>query len=442
MTSFRLLEIFFYQLIDLFPNLILTIIPFRDSMRFSKRNTALFIILLYVLLVFSRVLALQSLSAAAFLTVLWILLYLAFYAVCIRAQITKLLFVLLTVLNYGSFVAIIFSYFAYQRFPAVTDRPYSLFATFILALTYLAGYPFLYRMADRKLRALITFPENNKYWHYLWLVPATFCLAYYYNLYANGGIILFSSGLNNVLFAAFFNLGALFVTYLVMHLLAESNANLHLKAENYQLSMQFVQYENLTGRIEDARRAKHDLRQTLAVIRSYLQDNDKAGLSEYMRRYEAGLPPDSPISYCEDYALNALVVYYADIARRHHIPFDASVEYPSGSVISDADAVVLLGNLLENALDACMRQTKGELFISLRVKTVQGILVITLDNSYEGAIRKAGDTFLSSKSERAGVGISSVQKLAEKYGGAAEFHFDGNQFHASVMLNMLLPHPG
>ncbi len=435
MSLFRLLEISIYQLVDLFPNLILAIVPFRDSMRFSKRNTTIIVLVLYALLVCSRILALKGLSVAAFMTTLWIILYLCFYMVCIRAKLTKLLFVLLTVLNYGSFVAIIYSHFAFQRFPIAIARPYSFFSTGILLLTYSVSYPILYRMVNRKLKVLITFPENNKFWQYLWLVPATFCLSYYYNLYANGGIIPFSTKFNNVLFAAFFNLGALFVTYLVMHLLEESNANLKLKAENYQLSMQSVQYENLKGRIEDTRRAKHDLRQILAVVQSYLKDDDKDGLSEYMRRYEISLPSASPISYCGDYALNALIVYYADIAEAKNIPFDAKVQYPDNLDITDTDAAVLFGNLLENAIEACIRQTKGRRFISLRTKVIQGMLVITLDNSYSESIERLGDVFLSSKSKREGIGTSSIQKIATKYNGTTQFHFDDTSFHASVILN-------
>ncbi len=435
MSLFRLLEISVYQLVDLFPNLILAIVPFRDSLRFSKRNTAFIILALYALLVCSRILALRGLSAAAFMTTLWIILYLGFYVVCIRAQLTKLLFILLTVLNYGSFVAIVFSYFAYHRFPIAIDRPYSFFSTGILVLTYSISYPILYRMVNLKLKALITFPENNRFWRYLWLVPATFCLSYYYNLYANGGIISFSANPSNVLFAVFFNLGALFVTYLVMHLLGESNANLRLKAENYQLGMQSMQYENLKGRMEDARRAKHDLRQVLAVVQSYLKDDDKNGLSEYMRRYEISLPSASPISYCGDYALNALIVYYADMAEAKYIRFDAKVQYPDGLDIADTDAAVLFGNLLENAVEACMRQTEGKRFILLHTKVIQGMLVITLDNSYSGAIERSGEAFLSSKSKREGIGTSSIRKIAKKYNGTAQFHFDDTSFHASVIVN-------
>ncbi len=169
-----------------------------------------------------------------------------------------------------------------------------------------------------------------------------------------------------------------------MHFLQEINTNSELKAENYQLSMQFLQYENLKERIEDARRAKHDFRQSLA--------------------------------------------------QKNNITFDAAADYPAEPVLSDADAVVLFGNLLENAMEACIHPTVSGKFIRLHIKRLQGTLIITLDNSYSGQIRKEEGDFISSKNGQKGIGTASVKKIVSKYNGILKFNYDDSQFHASVML--------
>ncbi len=427
------IEICIYELVDIIPNLVLALVPFKDFYRFSKKKLFLCIIILYLLLTVSRFLARVSPAAAAFLTVLWVVLYLGFYIISVKSQITKLLFVLLTILNYTSFIVIIFSYCAYHRFAGITVYPYSLPSSAGLALCYLASYPVIYKMM-RNMQPLISFPENNSYWKSLWMIPATFCLSYYYNLYANGGIIAFSAAEKNVLFAVFFNFGALFATWIIMHFLQEINTNSELKAENYQLSMQFLQYENLKERIEDARRAKHDFRQSLAVIQSYVQCSDHDGLFNYLNNYLSTVPPDSPLLYCENSAINALLVYYADIAQKNNITFDAAADYPAEPVLSDADAVVLFGNLLENAMEACIHPTVSGKFIRLHIKRLQGTLIINLDNSYSGQIRKEEGDFISSKNGQKGIGTASVKKIVSKYNGILKFNYDDSQFHASVML--------
>lgn len=434
MNTFLLFDISIYEVIDLIPCLILAISPFRNFMRFSRKITALFILVLYILTICGRLLALYNAAAAAVFTVFWVFLYFGFYMVTVKASPFKILFVLLTILNYTSFAVIIFSHFVYHRFPSSLSRPYSLYASAVLAAVYLISYPLVYWLIIPKMTALIKFPENNRYWNFLWLMPATFCLSYYYNLYANRGIIAFSGRVSNMLFAVFLNLGALFVTYLVMLLLAESNSSLELKAENYQLHMQTLEYQNFQGRIEDARRARHDLRQSLAVLQSFVQKEDTRGMQQYLQNYLASLPSDSPILYCENYAVNALIVYYADLARTHKIDFEVDARYPSETKISTADCVVLLGNLLENAVEACIRQNIDGAYIVLHMQFIKDMLVITLDNSYSGEIVKQGAAFISSKTSRPGIGTSSIKKITEKHRGVLKLDYGEGQFHASVML--------
>lgn len=434
MTVLRLIEIMVYEAFDLFPSLILAIVPFQRFMRFSPKKNILLVLFLYVSLCASRILAISSLPFATALSVIWIIFYLAFYFICIRAGMEKLLFVLLIILNYGSFIAILCSYFNYHQLAGMMDRPYSYAVSLLLFLFNLVIFPAMFFIMKFKIKPLIESPENNKYWRFLWLVPATFCLSYYYNLFSNGGIIEFSSKLSNVLFAIFFNLGALFVTYLTTHLIEESNANLQLKSRNYFLNMQSLQYDNLQNRIEDARQSRHNLRQILTVIQSYLRDDDRSGLLLYIRQYINSLPSESPITYCQNYALNAVIVYYQTLAEQNHIRFQAETEYPGETGIPDTDAVVLLGNLLENAVEACIRQTHGERFISLHIRKIKCMIVITLDNSFDGILRKSDESYLSSKTGRPGIGTASIRKLANKYNGKTAFTCLENEFHASVML--------
>lgn len=436
MSIVRILEILLYELIDLFPNLMLAILLFKGHLRFTKTQTAFFIVILYSLNIFSRIAALSNLSSAAFLSGLWIILYLAFYLICIRAELTKLLFVLLTIINYCSFVVIIFSYIAFHKFQKISATPYSFYSAILLLCVYLISYPIIFILLSKKLRPLLEMPSISKHWRYLWLVPGTFCLSYYYNLFSSGGIITYSSSISNVLFAVFYNAGALFVTYLMLKLIEDSNTAYILKEENTQLNMQFLQYENLKNRLEDARRAKHDLKQSMTVIQSYLRDNNMKGLQQFIGQYIETLPSDSPIVYCSNYALNALIVYYENLAREHAIAFHAEIEYPDSLCISSSDSTVLFGNLLENATEACMRSNVAHPSISFQIKVLHDMLIITLDNSYSGVIQKQGDSFLSSKSQRIGIGTSSIQRIAEKYHGIVKFDYDEHEFHVSVLLNI------
>jgi sensor histidine kinase YesM len=67
------------------------------------------------------------------------------------------------------------------------------------------------------------------------------------------------------------------------------------------------------------------------------------------------------------------------------------------------------------------------------------MLAITIDNNFDGVIEKEGGVYLSRKSSEdrpRGIGISSVQAVAQKYGGEARFEAKGNVFQVSVMLRV------
>ncbi len=433
LTMTQITEIAVYELFSLLPAIILALIPFRDFLRVSRKTIGILLSSLYALMVFLQVLAWNHLALATVFSVGIIALYLGLYKIIVRTPIARQLFVLLIILNYESFVIVFYSYFAYHYFE-LEDAPFSLGSIGVLIIIYLISYPIMFMIMDKKIRPLTVLPENNRIWHFLWLVPAVSCFSYYFNLFSNGGVMAFSKSLNNVFFAALLNIGNLLITFIIAHLVGESYKSIQLKAENYQLNMQFVQYESLKNRLDEARRARHDFRHNILIIQSYLEDHNYEGLQTYIAQYIANLPTDKAIAYCENYAVNALLIYYADLAHKQNITFQVEADYDDHAAIATPDVVTLLGNLLENAVEACARQTTGEAFIHFTLKQMENKIVITLDNSYNGIIQKSDNHFISSKNDRIGVGIASVEKIAAKYHGITKFEYDESTFYSSVLL--------
>ena len=95
---------------------------------------------------------------------------------------------------------------------------------------------------------------------------------------------------------------------------------------------------------------------------------------------------------------------------------------------------MLFGNLLENAVEACARQTGGGC-IHLTVRREQSALVILADNPCPVPPQPQGDHFRSSKREGEGIGVLSIRRIAEQYGGTARFEHREGRFWVSVLLN-------
>lgn len=437
MNAILLIQIMIYDLIDVSICVFLALAPFTQQLC-SRKKQVLLGFLLYTLVVLSRIMSLLLPMSTLFITFLRPISYLLLFRLAIPCKLPRLLFVLTVVLNYASFVYIAFNFLANALFAQkFRQNPYSIQSSLLMTGTFLFCAIPIYYMMDKKIQPLIISSENKKLWDYLWLVPTTFSIIYHYNILANGGIIAYSIKWQNVAFSLILTAGSFFVTFLTIKLVEENNSNLQLKIENHYLAMQTHQYENFKNRMEETRRARHDLRHNMALIKFYADNHNFTGLSEYIQKYFSTLPkvPDSPIIYCENYALNAVILYYAELAREFQIKFSADIQYPSSSGIQDTDIVVLYGNLLENAVEACRRQTVNPIFIRLRTLQKSGSIIIVVDNSYDGTIQKSEDGFLSSKGCYIGIGITSTQKIAQKYHGMAKFEYDENVFFASVILN-------
>ena len=82
------------------------------------------------------------------------------------------------------------------------------------------------------------------------------------------------------------------------------------------LEIQSDQYSLLTARIQDNRRARHDFRQHLAVIRDCADRGDLASLKNYLNDYENMFPIQEVRTYCKNYAVNAILSFYAEKAEK------------------------------------------------------------------------------------------------------------------------------
>ncbi len=208
-------------------------------------------------------------------------------------------------------------------------------------------------------------------------------------------------------------------------------------------AMQRAYYPLLLKNVDEARRARHDLRHHLGVIGGFASSGDIPALVGYLERYTAGFSNLVPLIFSENHVVDVMLRNFVAPAAQEGIAFAAEAQVPEMPQIDDADLCIVIGNLLENALEACVRAT-GERKIFFAAKCVHSQLVLLVDNSFDGHIRVWEGKYLSRKrQDREGLGLASVRAIAEKYGGSALFYPDAQKhlFHSEVMLTIRAPGP-
>lgn len=429
--------------------------PFLDFMpfglvRYSMFREKLRIPFRYIVLLMFAVSAVNSAvfyhinlsgyeSAAQWTTLMrysFMLVNLIFAFALIKDSFPRLMFTYLLFLAWSFFVYGNANFIESRFFWDFSEHHPYLIYNIARVLIYLITCPVMFHFFNHTVSDALNI-HDEKMWRYLWKIPLFSTL--FGMLYCVTDDVYAYATWQFLASRYFMLLGVCYVSYVALRVLQVSRNQMRLEEElkfaDMSLVAQKKQYDSLSKHMADMRKARHDLRQHLTVVQSYLKRDDKAGLSEYIELYKSELPADTLDLYSRNDVLNAVISYYAAFSRRDKIQFDAKVDYPESSPVTDTDITVLLGNLLENAFEASQKAAEDLKFIKLRIKCQdKASVLILVDNSCEGTVIFENGIPLSSKREGFGIGTASIREIASRYNGRVLFEQKDGVFCASVYL--------
>ena len=448
-APFGVWETALYALLNSFPYMALVLFSFRKNRRCSKPVTYSLLAAATVLIASGTVYRLFSdITENPLFDVAFLLIYIVFIFLAVRQPAGKLVFTVLVLMNLGNLVimtakcleGLIFGDLALLRY----HWTYSLMMFAVLLVFLPVIYLLIFK--DVSPQTADDAPEEEReasryMWRYLWLIPAVFYLIWSNHFYASGQTALetaldpLSTG-----YLLLIDLGSILIYRVIIQLTALNERNSRLQKENHILSVQNMQYENLTARMEEVRRDRHDLRHHLLLLKSIRDNKDFEALDQLLAGYPDLETLDRTLRYCENEAVNAILSYFGEKAAQQSVGYTVKLDIPETVFVSKPDLTVLFGNLLENALDACANVKKDAFIrVSGGVKTTpvgaKTIALIVENSCAEKPRVSENDTFLSTKHKGDGIGIASVRNIAERYNGASSFLFKDGVFTASILLN-------
>ncbi len=323
----------------------------------------------------------------------------------------------------------------HTQMPQTTDLWFCLWAgVFYNAVCFLAAAA-AYYPATHAVRTMVEDENFAQTWYVFWVLPLVFIALnvfmiprYQSTLYTGRvlqGYFVLSAALLILLF--WFNL-------IFLMMAASLNRNARLRQENQLLSMQQQRYENLKAAIAEARKARHDMRHHLNQLSLLAENGDIETLKDYLAKTASRIP-ELDMSFCENRAADSVIGYYCALAKRESIPFRAQIDLPEKLPVDEIDMCLALSNLLENALEASLRTADARRQIKVTAYLhAERILLLRVENAFDGTVREKNGVFQSSKRKGDGIGIQSVRHIAEKTGGASTFTCEDGIFSAKVML--------
>lgn len=196
-----------------------------------------------------------------------------------------------------------------------------------------------------------------------------------------------------------------------------------------------MQFTSLNARILESRQLRKDLRRQIDTMTECLNTKNYERLQAMLHAMRQQF---STTSYSSNAALSAPLDYYSQLARSRGIPMNIDVQLPENSFasIDPADLILILGNLLDNALEACKVQNGTKRQISVSIKPYGSSLRMVIKNtSTQAAQCNEQGQYLSSKYDGPGAGLQTVQAIAERYQGKLEISQKEDRFCVRVTLN-------
>lgn len=209
----------------------------------------------------------------------------------------------------------------------------------------------------------------------------------------------------------------------------------HLEQEKNELLMR--DYRVLKNTYATNAKLFHDLHNHIEALYRYLE---KGRMAEAVRYLESLRSPTNAVTqpvWVGDEAVDYLINSKIALAVSQNIRVNTNIEFPRHTNIRSVDLVAILGNLLDNSLEAVNDEEDSLRFINLTIRRINDMLAIKVENGCNAAPDAADGELQTSKTDKSlhGWGLQSVRTAAERYDGTIETEYSNHTFCAVVILS-------
>ena len=200
--------------------------------------------------------------------------------------------------------------------------------------------------------------------------------------------------------------------------------------------MRELYYQDLKREQTQVRTLRHDLRNHLNTALGLLERNETEKARQYLFELADSQALHSSLRICENEIVNIVVSSKCEDMKRYGITMDIQMALPATLPITDTDLCALLGNALDNAIEAAQKSEDKQ--ITIRCKAERGLFMLRIENSMSGELHPDLSTTKQDKRLH-GFGLAGIQEIVARYGGFWEAEAKEGAFELIVSIP-LTPH--
>ncbi|MPM87367.1 hypothetical protein SDC9_134463 [bioreactor metagenome] len=221
------------------------------------------------------------------------------------------------------------------------------------------------------------------------------------------------------------------------------------RISEYQNDLIAKHYDEVQNIYRQMRGWRHDYHNHIQVMRVLVSQARNAGenhddeaalynerLDKYLTELNNDLSAVDTVIKTGNVMIDAILNSKLSLIKSKNININAKAVVPSELKTSEIDLCVIIGNLLDNAMEACLKQSETkDRFIRIYIGILKEQLYIYVSNSVGGEVKNAGMTYVSTKcSDTHGFGLIRVDRIVDKYNGYVNRQNEDGVFATEVML--------
>ena len=204
---------------------------------------------------------------------------------------------------------------------------------------------------------------------------------------------------------------------------------------DYQVKTMEKQVEEVNELYMTMRGWRHDYHNHLQKLLAHIETGQLEEAKEYLKALEVDLDRVRVKYSTGNVSLDAIINSKLSVAEKEHININCKVEITENLSISDIDMCVLLGNLIDNAVESCRKIAEYDrrflrIYMCIRKKQ----LYISVSNATDEVIRKLDAEYISTKRGDHGHGLKRINLIVEKYDGFIKRANEPGVFATEIMI--------
>lgn len=234
--------------------------------------------------------------------------------------------------------------------------------------------------------------------------------------------------------------GIMIINFVVYYLLENIIEATEIREKQSRMEIQFdfqeKKYQQASQSFKSISGIIHDTNKHLMYIRECIMENQNEEALSYINQAITAVDKSYKRFNTGNLVVDALMSNAAHVAANSEIAFDSHICISHEKMnIERYDLSVVLGNLLDNAIEACNKiAVKEKPYIKVTIETTETALLIDVVNSSQQTVSLHNGYTDKKDKSRHGYGMQNIGAVADKYGGTFHYEYENSSFAATVIL--------